>query len=159
MSPPARWRPGDWPSVGMENLRAPGNPQDIPPMPRGLRRGRVTPNLDGGLPISPVFDESDYPVFNGSVAIPLPNSISTLVLARPNALRNALVLRNAATTANIYINFGGGSASLLSIIRIVPGNHVLFDRRVPQDEVYAFSDAADGVIVIANAQTPGTPAF
>jgi len=160
MAPP-RWRSQEWPSNGLEDLTAPGNPQDMPVAPRGLRNGRVRPLQDLGdqLPTAPVLDASDYPSFNGSQPWALITTTDTIVSPKPNALRNALIMRNAsATAANIYVEFGG-PASANSIIKIVPGNHVLFDRRVPQDDIHAYSDAAGGVLIVATSQTPGQPAF
>ena len=162
MAPPIR--PPVYPGspIGMSDLVAPGNPQDIPPGPYGTRSGRYRSALaaDGmGYP-APTFDESQWVRLNGSQRVTLADSMSTLVLSAPNAIRNFIGFRNAsdATTGpTIYIEFGGGVASADSWIALAPGDILQDDQRIPQDEVYAFADGAGGVLVIVQSQTPGVP--
>ena len=143
--------------IGLADLVAPGNPQAAPNMPMGLRGRDIGPPEDGKT--ARVFDAGDYTLLNGEQVYVLGlSATATLILSRPNTLRNFLLMRNAATTANIYVSFGT-PASANSILKIIPGNHVLFDTRIPQDDVFAFSDAADGTIIVAYSATPGRPTF
>ena len=59
--------------------------------------------------------------------------------------RNFLLLRNASATANIYVGFGG-PATVNSTLRIAPNTVVLFDTVVPQSDLYAYADAAAGLL-------------
>ena len=109
---------------------------------------------------APTFDESQWVKLNGSQRVALADSVSTLVLSAPNAIRNFIGFRNAsdATTGpTIYIEFGGGVASADSWIALAPGDILQDDQRIPQDEIYAFAAGAGGVLVIVQSQTPGVP--
>lgn len=151
--------PQAWGSpIALENIEAPGNPQNIPNLPMLVRSGRFQPAraYDGQMPI-PTFDESDYVKLNGSQRFAIPNGSSISVLPTPNMLRNFLGFRNDSATANIYIEFGN-IASPFSWVKLAAGQIMLIDERVPQDEVYAYGDAADAFLVLVQSTTPGIPA-
>lgn len=150
--------PQSWGSpIGLEGIDAPGNPQNIPNLPTRLRSGRFQPAQGVGLPIAPIFNESDYVKLNGSQRFAIPNGSSLSVLPTPNQLRNWLGLRNDSATANVYVEFGN-VAGPFSWIKLAAGQILLFDTRIPQDEVYAYADAADAFLVIVQSTTPGIPA-
>lgn len=160
MAPPIR--PPVYPGspIGLENLQAPGNPQDIQPAPYRQRSGRYRAGLSAdGLPPAPTFDESQWVKLNGSQVVNLPDASSTLALGAPTAIRNFLGFRNAsdATTGpTIYIEFGG-VASPLSWIALAPGDILQDDQRIPQDEVFAYAAGAGGILIVVQSQTPGMP--
>jgi hypothetical protein len=63
-------------------------------------------------------------------------------LDQPIGKRNMLGFRNASTAAqNIYIGFGA-QATTSNWMKITPGQIVLFDTVVPQDDLYVIADAA-----------------
>lgn len=95
-----------------------------------------------------VFDPHHYAQVN-STSIPVPTTATqTPFLTQPATLRNMLAMRNPNATANIFIDFGQ-SASALSTIRIAPGQTLLFDEVVPQDDLYCFADAAAATLSFA----------
>lgn len=160
MAPPIRPPLMSGSPIGMSDLIAPGNPQDIPPGPYGVRSGRyrAAADLDGVLP-APTFDESQWVKLNGSQRVDLGDAVSTQVLPSPNAIRNFIGFRNAsdATTGpTIYIEFGG-VASPYSWIALAPGDILQDDQRIPQDEVFAYAAGAGGILIVVQSQTPGTP--
>lgn len=160
MAPPIRPPVYQESPILMDNLQAPGNPQDIPQAPYRQRQGRYRAGvaMDGQMP-APTFDESQWVKLNGSQRVDLSNAQSTLVLGAPNQIRNFIGFRNASDTTTgptIYIEFGG-VASLYSWIALAPGDILQDDQRIPQDEVYAFADGADGVLIVVQSQTPGFP--
>ena len=60
-----------------------------------------------------------------------------------------LAFRNASSGAqNIYISFGS-QASTLNWLKLVPGQLVLFDAVVPQDDLYTIADGAAATLVYA----------
>jgi hypothetical protein len=94
---------------------------------------------------SPVLDQHRYAWLGGSVSVNVPNGSSALFLSAQNALRNLLVLRNASATANIYIEFGT-DAGLNSTLQLQPGQLLLLDSVVPQDDLHAYGDAANALL-------------
>lgn len=87
-------------------------------------------------------------VISGLFVPGIVNAANTLqpFLVSPPGRRNWLTLRNgnAIGGANIYVDFDK-SANVNSPLFIVPGQTVLLDTVVPQNDVYAFSDAASTV--------------
>lgn len=71
-----------------------------------------------------------------------------LFLNAPQSRRNLLMFRNNSATANLYIEFGH-LASANSTLRLTPNQIVLFDVVVPQDDLYVFADAANGLLSFA----------
>ena len=63
-------------------------------------------------------------------------------LDQPIGKRNMLGFRNASTGAqNLYIGFGA-QATTNNWLKITPGQLILFDAVVPQDDLYLISDTA-----------------
>jgi len=104
----------------------------------------------------PIYDLARYCVLNGSRSYPI-NTVSTKIIDAPATWRNFLYFRNAsgaASAINIYVDFGvnaridaigiGGS-----ILRLAPNEQMLCDAGIPQDDIYAISDAAGGILVVA----------
>ena len=70
-------------------------------------------------------------------------------LDAPIGKRNMLAFRNASTgVQNLFIGFGA-QASTLNWLKLVPGQLVLFDAVVPQDDLYVIADAAAATFVYA----------
>jgi hypothetical protein len=74
---------------------------------------------------------------------------SVKFLDAPIGKRNMLAFRNASSGAqNLYISFGA-QASTLNWLKLVPGQLVLFDAVVPQDDLYTIADGAAATLVYA----------
>lgn len=147
--------PPAWGSpIALENIEAPGNPQNFPNLPGALRSGRFQPARFEGITPVQTFSESDFVKLNGSQRFAVPNGSSLSILPTPTMLRNMIGFRNDSATANIYIEFGN-VASTGSWIKLAAGQIMLLDTRIPQDEVYAYADDVDAFIVIVQSSTPG----
>lgn len=141
----------------------PGSPMRLP----GLVRGPVSP-LIASVPSSAVptpsltaatvvIDPHHYANMVSGVVSPVSQAaIQVPFLTTPAALRNALQFRNTHATANIYIDFQQ-SASVNSPIKIAAGQTYLYDEVVPQNDVYAFADAAGVTLAYAFSNIAGTP--
>lgn len=77
-----------------------------------------------------------YATLNGSTVYSI-TAQPQQVLAASQNYRNFLAMRNLGT-ANILIEFGR-DASLDSTVLLLPGQIIVFDTVVPQDDVSAFS--------------------
>lgn len=119
-----------------------GQPQSMPARPRAFEARRAR---QPGPGVVTIYDPHHYGLFNGSNPLNVPNGGSVLVLSEPTGLRNMLMFRNASVTANIYLDFGN-PAGLFSTIRLTPNTMLLYDAVVPQDDVYAYADAAGAVL-------------
>lgn len=126
--------------------------QQIPDLPRAPRSGRFRPG-GGGADQAIVFDEHHYARINGSLVINIPAGTSVLAVAGPSSLRNFLQFRNPSTTDPIYIEFGD-QADANALLSLAPGDQVLYDTVVPQDDVYAFATVAS-VLILAYSTIPG----
>lgn len=126
----------------IEALTPWGQPQMLPARPMAFAAQRARAMAPG---VVPIYDAHHYARLNGSNPVNVPNGSSLLVLAESTGLRNVLMLRNASATANIYVDFGS-SASLYSTIRLTPNTMILWDGVVPQDDVFAYADAASAVL-------------
>ena len=74
---------------------------------------------------------------------------SVKFLDAPIGKRNMLAFRNASTGAqNIYVSFGA-QATTSAWLKLVPGQLVLFDSVVPQDDLYTIADGAAATLVYA----------
>lgn len=131
----------------------PGTP-DIVPSPGGNPPLPLldSPPLDSAWIIDPhhyasVRSQSGVPGIAGSA------SVGVAFLLQPDTKRNFLSLRNASAVANIYIDFGK-PASAFSPILLTPGQTVLFDTVVPQDDLYALADAAAASLIWGYSQIP-----
>jgi len=70
-------------------------------------------------------------------------------LDQPIGKRNFLGFRNASTASqNLYVDFNA-NATLGAWLYITPGQIVLFDTVVPQDDLYVIADAAGGTLAYA----------
>lgn len=88
---------------------------------------------------------------------PVANGQSAMFLSQPTGNRNMLMFRNTAVAGlgapNIYISYGQ-NASLLSIIKLLPGDFMLLSEVVPQDDLYAYADAAAAVLAYGYSVIP-----
>lgn len=81
--------------------------------------------------------------------------VSIKIVDQPIGKRNLLGFRNASTAAqNLYIGFGG-AATTNSWLALAAGALILFDTVVPQDDIYAVSDAAGAVLSYVYSTFPG----
>ena len=126
-------------------------PQSLRPTGQDMRRDLPTtvPQVEG----APALVGIAEPRRNAklvSLNVNLP-TIATGVqsvrfLDETSAERNLLGFRNASTgTQNLYIDFST-EATAQSWLKLIPGQIILFDTVVPQDDLYAISDAAGGVL-------------
>lgn len=160
------------------------NPNDFPPVeydtafdrpwqaPQQIPTGNVSASRagvirapstfsPGGAPSAPsskINDPHHYAkLIEGNVTPGTVGQANTLTpfLLENNVRRNFLGLRNASASggANIYIGYGGvaGTASWLIL---TPGQVVLFDAVVPQNDVYATADAAAALLSYAVSTIP-----
>lgn len=146
------------PTGAIQGRPIPGNPQQIPIGP-GQPPSRRFVRLQNGAQIAVVFDPHRYARFNGEQAFTLAANTSTAIVQEPNTFRNALVIRNGSSVADlttniVYVSFGGGGASLNSLLRLVPGDQIAFTDVVPQDIVYAFSPTAGAIVIVGFSNTP-----
>lgn len=79
--------------------------------------------------------------------------VSLRVLDQPAGLRNLLMMRNASLTQTIFIGFAK-EATAESTIAIAAGQTLLFDMVVPQDDIWALSSVAGGVLSIGYSTIP-----
>jgi len=80
-----------------------------------------------------------YATINGSTIYDITTD-PRQVLAAPQNYRNFLAMRNSGT-ANIFIEFGREASSNATVL-LSPGQIILFDTVVPQDDVSAVGVAA-----------------
>lgn len=181
-TPKIKLDPAQFPAVEYESpllpfespQRIPGNPHRLPPRSARIRFPPDTligSDIDEGgllpppplLPAPPndsawIIDPHHYAQVAKGVQNPVSvAAIQTPFLLQPETRRNFLSIRNGSASggANIYIDFGT-SASALSPILLTPGQTVLFDTVVPQDDLYAFADAAAGIMIWGYGNIPGT---
>jgi len=119
----------------------------------------AVPDFGSSVPVVPVqgytwevLDRSRFPVVtSGVIAVP---TQSVLLISRPDIRRLILGLRNSspAGIANLFVDFGT-NASANSWLQLVPGQTLLLDAVVPQNDVYGVADAAGGQLsfIYANA--------
>lgn len=73
---------------------------------------------------------------------------SILILPQSNVKRNWLSIRNPSVAANLWVNFGA-AASAQSWLILAPGEIVLFDTVVPQNDMWVLASATAGFISFA----------
>lgn len=158
--------PADFPAVEMASDLAPwehpqhiaGNPMRLPPVGAQLRFPQNTLiGVPTGLEPPPLITPPSSP----PVAVVNPWHVANIVsaiyqalviaainsqlpfLLQPPGKRNFLTLRNgnASGGANIYIDFGK-PATVNAPIQLQPGQTILFDTVVGQNDVYAACDTA-----------------
>lgn len=131
------------------------SPQRTPPTPNSVidigsiqsltpsNQPTVTPSKSDGDAV-PVRDPYHLASLTSLTTAP-GNGLSAKFLDQPTNKRNMLLLRNASTSANIYIEFGK-DASVNSTLKLAAGAILLFDVVVPQDDLYALADASGGLL-------------
>lgn len=92
-----------------------------------------------------VLDQHRYAYVGGSLTAQIKANESVQLIQAQNVLRNLLFFRNASATANFYIDFGN-QAGLNSALILQPGQIILFDTVVPQDDVYIYADAVNSIL-------------
>lgn len=105
------------------------------------------PTTPGAVPetsIVHIRDPHHYASIISSFA-DVPNGSSIQVLQETVGRRNFLFFRNNSATANIYVEFKK-DATTNSVLRLEPNTMILFDVVVPQDDVYAYADAASAIL-------------
>jgi hypothetical protein len=142
-----------FPPVMMDGQRTPwGVPQQVAPGVMTPPRPRGRSSVPGAGGIVEVRNDHNYANIV-DVNVPV-NLASIRVLDQPTSLRNLLVMRNAsAGTQIIFIGFGR-EASALSTLAINAGQMVMFDFVVPQEDIFALSSAAGGVLCLAYSTIP-----
>ena len=145
---------GVGPTGAIDDRAIPGNAQQIPPGPGEPPGQRFARLRAGGASL--FFDPAGFARFNGEQVFNLVQNTSTQILAEPNTFRNGLVIRNAsAGTERVFVSFGGGGASALSLLLLVPGDQIALNYPCcPQDIVYAFSPDAAAIVVVGFSNTP-----
>lgn len=158
--PPVRPFPGEIPWSNPVDM--PYGPQPFrPPGATGARLtpGGALPGAGGAFPIAggaeggglEVYSLERFATLRGSVRIAVANTApGTLAISAPPTFRNFLGLRNASAAANIFVEFGN-DASANSFVRLAPNEIILFDAAVPQDDVFAFADAANAFLIVAQS--------
>jgi hypothetical protein len=161
------------PVVPLPTMRPWGVPQTLVQRPRrGENRGHPIVGGEGftpagvsnfAQPLSPnevsrgpgtrVLDPWRRGIVNGTILAAVPTN-SVVVLPQSAVQRNLLFIRNISTAANIYINFGNDATAGLSTLLLAPNGFVGFDVVVPQDDVYAIADAANGQLAISSSTVP-----
>lgn len=148
-----------WASPGLQ-----GTPNNLPPagdrvQPRGPTPiGRTgpgsspapSPNAQALPPTVLVRERHRYA---NVIETPLNvETVSRTVLQQPTGLRQYLTLSNRSPGSQVLFVAFGTQASLLSSLSLQPGQAILFDAVVPQNEVFAISDTAGGILTVAYAQ-------
>lgn len=146
-----------YPAVGMGGDLAPFNsPQRVDPIPHNLppmNARPVLPSMIGGGAGSmdeQIRDPHHYATVV-DLTLPVGNTTATTgnpILLQPSSKRNFLAIRNTSALANIYLGFDK-PADLNSTFKLGPGTIILFDTVTPQNDLYAFADAAGGQISFA----------
>lgn len=142
--PPVHWQTelDPWPGVGQQRIGS--NPQ-------GKRAGLVMPpqSLQPSKVVNTFVDMARFATLNGTKYATL-STASQMVLAAPvaGAARNLLMLRNPNTVAAVYVDFGQDSTTN-SVVALNPGEILLFDAVVPQDEIYASASVPNSFFSIA----------
>lgn len=141
-----------FPPVGFFGQRqAYSAPQSLQTVGQPLPRTDVptAPMVDTASPLVGVFEPwRQGGLVSLQAALPtIAVGVSSLkFLDQTNAPRNLLGFRNAsAGTQNLYIDFAS-EATAQSWLKLIPGQMILFDTVVPQDDLYAISDAAGGIL-------------
>lgn len=110
----------------------------------------VSPQDAGGLAVSPdsvpTYSYQAAAIINGSKLINVTTE-SQKVIDQPNTVRNLLIIRNTDAAAVVNVEFGA-PATALSAIQLQPGETILFDAVVPQDDLYLIADVACVVSVM-----------
>jgi len=140
----------------------PSSPHRLPPISeRPIKRNNLLfdPALPPGvLPSAPVvpgssattFEPHRYAMVIEAQFLAPAAASGTPFLLEPSVRRNMLGLRNSQAAGGdvIFIGFGR-NASAFSWLTLQPGQIVLFDTVVPQNDLYAISTTGIGVLAYA----------
>lgn len=148
MGGPPRGPNGPFPPVHGGPYMDPWPSQDPPQFARPTHA--VVPfQAGGGLAppagATPIYTVDFATVLNGSKKFAV-GTTSTKIVDASSTFRNFLSFRNTSATAIIFIDFGA-DASTLSTFRLAVNEILLFDARVPQDDIYVIGDVAGSVSV------------
>lgn len=146
---PVRWLDAREPWDAPQYL--PGQPHNLPARPDPAV---ALPSTSPGFPDQVAVREAHRYASLVDISITVGTS-SFKFLDAPIGKRNMLGFRNASTAAQVlYIAFNG-PASSTSWLALTAGTIVLFDSVVPQDDLYAVSSAAGGVLSYMYSTFPG----
>jgi hypothetical protein len=145
-----------------------GVPHNLPPQGDRLARRALNPIGGSGMPGGPgtglpggsaLFDYTrtlmvrERHRYAYVIETPLPVGVTSVpVLNQPTGLRNFLILRNISTGAQVIFVSMGNQATLNSPLRLGSNQAILFDTVVPQNELNAISDLANGTLMVAYSQ-------
>jgi len=120
----------------------PPSPHNLPSRPDPALQTTTGVNLGGDtLNIREIYRYASVTSLSVNVG-----TTSFKFLDQPIGKRNMLGFRNASTASQIiYVDFNS-NATTGSWLAITAGTIVLFDTVVPQDDLYAISSAAGGVL-------------
>ena len=153
MHTPSKMSANAFPPIGFANALEPwGHPQRVPTAPNSvadigaaqpLTPTTVIPSRADGDAI-PVRDPYHFASLTSLTTTPSA-TLSAKFLDQPTNKRNMLLLRNASTSANVYVEFGK-DATVNSTLKLSAGAILLFDVVVPQDDLFAIADATGAVL-------------
>lgn len=139
-----------WPGIRQQHINEKAGRQSRLPgvvAPPGL----IMPPTASGPALSQntVVDMARFATLNGTKFVSV-GTTSVLAVSAPaaNTARNSLMIRNPNAVAVLYVDFGQ-SATANSVVSLQPGEIMLFDAVVPQDDVYVLSDTAASVASLA----------
>lgn len=132
-------------------------PQYIPPSPHNLP-SRPDPAVAGTADFGSAEVAVSEPYRYASIVdlTVTATTASFKFLDQPIGKRNLLGFRNTSATPGetIFIGFGR-DANTLSFLSLVPGQIVLFDTVVPQDDLYVASATGTPVLAYIYSTFPG----
>lgn len=158
-----------WPKADSPQMRRPDPASFV--IGAGPGGSGPVPNLNfsgsAGAIVPPgsmsIYDLSQFVTINGSKPFAVPTT-STKLVNQPPSFRTYLHLRNAsgAGGANIFVEFGADavadSAGIAgSGVRLEPNEQILWDAKIPQDDIYAIASAAGALLVISYSVIVITP--
>jgi hypothetical protein len=128
----------------------PGAPHNLPARPDAA----VAASTSLGIP-GDTFNIRENYRYASLITVSLTvGTTSIKFLDQPIGKRNFLGFRNASGSQNLYVEFNG-IATTGSWMKLVPGQIVVFDTVVPQDDLYVVSDTAGGTFAYAYSTFPG----
>lgn len=153
------------PLVGVSPLNQPSDlepwssPSFIPGAPHNLPK-RTEPGSSAGaaglvMPGDTVNIRENYRYASLVTTSLTVGTTSVKFLDQPIGKRNLLSFRNASSGAQIlYIEFNA-QATVGSWLALSPGQLILFDTVVPQDDLYVISSGAGATLAYAYSTFPG----
>lgn len=124
-------------------------PQYIPGSPNNVSPVFRPPTVQERFPTDVYITEPHHFASVTEVAIVASNTYYVKFLDAPISKRNLLMLRNGSTTTDlIYIGFNAVPSSFATLT-LQPGQLVIFDTVVPQDDLYVVASAASVVFSYA----------